>query len=400
MTEYRPIQEEYEDRHHAITGYAFDAGSGPYDPDEPIDERRRRRWAFGEDRGVFDDNDLVACGTHIEFTARLRGEWLPVAGLSGVASPPERRHQGFVGELLEASLREYRERGWPIAALRPFEHDFYARYGWATGCRYQTATVDPAALSTVRSAAAGEFRRIEPEEYATLEPVFEGWLHGVNLATRRSADWWRDRVFQAHDTERFCYAWLRDGEPRGYLLYRVREDDDGRCLVVDEMASTDHEAYLNLLRFCHDHDSQVSTVELYGHDHDRLLDVVTDRDAIEVEVAAGKMVRIVDVPGALEAVPYPDVDDATLTIAVDDPHAPWNDATFAIEVAEGEASVATTDDEPAATVDIGTLSQLLVGYCSAERARRIGGLDVRSTAATDALAELFPEKEVFLPERF
>ena len=399
MAEYRPISPEYEERHHAITGYAFDAGSGPYDPDEPIDERRQRRWAFGEDRGIFDGDDLAACGTHIEFIVRLRGMWLPMAGLSGVASPPERRRQGFVGELLKASLREYREREWPIAALRPFEHDFYARYGWATGCRYHTATVDPAALSAVRSAATGEFRRVEPDEHATLEPVFEKWLDGVNLATRRSADWWRDRVFQAHDTERFCYAWLREGEPRGYLLYRVRDDDD-RCLVVDEMAAADHEASLNLLRFCHNHDSQVSTVELYGHDHDRLLDIITDRDAIEVEVAAGKMVRIVDVPAALEAIPYPGVDDADLTIAVDDPHAPWNDATFTIEVTEGVATVATTDADPAASVDIGTLSQLLVGYCSAERARRIGGLDVCSMEAIDALTELFPESEVFLPESF
>jgi Predicted acetyltransferase involved in intracellular survival and related acetyltransferases len=317
-----------------------------------------------------------------------------------VASPPERRHQGFVGELLEASLREYRERDWPIAALRPFKHDFYARYGWATGCRYRTATVDPAALSVARSATAGEFQRVEPGEYATLEPAYAAWLDGVNLATRRSADWWRDRVFQGYDTERFCYAWLHDGEPRGYLLYRIQDGDDGRCLVVDEMADTDHEAYLNLLRFCHNHASQVSTIELYGYDHDRLLDVVTDRDAIEVEVTAGKMVRIVDVPAALEAVPYPDVEDATLTIAVDDPHAPWNDATFAIEVAEGAATVTPTDADPDANVDIGTLSQLLVGYCSAERARRTGGLDVRSADAIDALAELFPKNEVFLPESF
>lgn len=402
MTEYRPISEEYEERHHAITGYAFDAGSGPYDPDEPIDERRRRRWAFGEDRGIFDGDDLVACGTHIEFTVRLRGEWLAMAGLSGVASPPERRRQGFVGELLEASLQEYREWGWPIAALRPFKHDFYARYGWATGCRYHTATVDPAALSTVRSAATGEFRRIEPEEYTTLEPVFEKWLDGVNLATCRSDDWWRDRVFQGYDTERYCYAWLQGDEPRGYLVYRIKDGDDGRRLVIDEMAFADHEAYLNLLRFCHDHDSQVSAVELYGYDHDRLLDVVTDRDAVEVEVAAGKMLRIVDVPAALEAVPYPGVESVTLTVGVDDPHAPWNDATFSVRVAEGVASVerVDADAEPDATTDIGTLSQLLVGYCSAERARTVGGLDVRTSETVDVLERLFPEHEVFLPESF
>lgn len=144
----------------------------------------------------------------------------------------------------------------------------------------------------------------------------------------------------------------------------------------------------------------MSAVELYGYDHDRLLDVVTDRDAIDVEVAAGKMLRIVDVPAALEAVPYPDVEDVAISVAVDDPHAPWNDATFSIEVTEGAATVTPTDADPDASIDIGTLSQLLVGYLPAERALTVGGLDVRVSETVDVLDRLFPENEVFLPESF
>lgn len=399
MAEYRPIPETRRDERTAITSYAFDAGSGPYDPDATTDERRRRMWSFGERRGMFEGDDLLACCTHIEFTVRLRGEWVPMAGLSGVASAPGHRRRGVVGEMIAESLAEYRERGWPIAALRPFEYDFYARYGWKTGCRYRTATVEPSALSVAAAAVSGTFRRVEPDEYAVLKPVFEAWLGGVTLATRRSDDWWRDRVFQSYESELFCYAWEREGDPRGYLIYRIRDGDDGRELRVHEMAHADHEAYLNLLRFCYNHDSQVSRVELSGYAHDRLLDVVTDRDAIEVGVAAGQMVRIVDVPTALEAAPY-GVDSAALTIAVTDAHAAWNDATFAVRVEEGEATVKETDADPDASIDIGTLSQLLVGYLSVERARTVGGLDVRTSDAADTLCELFPDGDVFLPESF
>jgi predicted acetyltransferase len=42
---------------------------------------------------------------------------------------------------------EYRDLGWPIAALWPFDEAFYARYGWATASRTHTATLEPGALS-------------------------------------------------------------------------------------------------------------------------------------------------------------------------------------------------------------------------------------------------------------
>lgn len=400
MAEYRPVPEDRGDDFGAIAMYAFDAQSGPFDPDADVDERRERMWAFGEERGMFDGDDLLAVCKHVEFTARVRGTWLPLAGLAAVASPPEQRRKGLVGEMLGESLAEYRERGWPISALYPFEEPFYARYGWATGCRYQTATVEPSALAVTQDEAAGEFRRVRPAEYERLVPAYETWLDGVSLATRRTADWWRDRVFQSHGDELYAASWERDGEPRGYLVYDVQDGDDGPRLRTHEVACADHEAFVNLLRYCHNHDSQVGEVRLYGRALDRVLDVVRDRAACDVAVASGAMVRIVDVPAALEAIRYPGVDEADLVVAVTDDHAPWNDRRFAVSVEDAEATVDATHAEPDATVDVGTLSQLYVGHLPVRRAREVGALAVRDETAAATLAALFPEQDVFLPETF
>ena len=395
MVDYRPLPEDATEAHDALTSYAFGADQGPPLPPDR-EQRQERYWSFGDYRGVFEGDELLAACGQIEFTARVRGAWLPLAGLTGVATAPTHRRQGLAGRMLEASLAEYRDRGWPVSALRPFDARFYGRYGWATGCRYTAATVSPSALAPAREAAAGRFRRVHPEGFEALEPVYREWLDGVGLATRRSEDWWRDRAFHTPGTELYCYAWERDGETRGYLLYQAED----RRLTVREAAHVDHEAYLNLLRFLADHDAQADELLLRGPGHDRLLDVVEDRDALDVELVPGQMVRIADVSAALEAVRYPADEAATLTLSVADDHAPWNDRTVRLAVADGTATVEPTEEEPDASVDIGTLSQLLVGYLPARRARTVGGLTVETPGTVATLAALFPEQETYLPERF
>jgi predicted acetyltransferase len=398
MPDYRQIPDDATDERGRITWYSFNAEAGAYDSATETDDRLERYWSFGDRYGLFDGDRLLSTITHIEFTANLRGAWVPLAGVSGVATPPEHRRRGLVAESLRASLADYRERGWPISALRPFEESFYAKYGWATGCRYRLVTVEPSALAPAAAIAGdeGRFVRLHPEDHERLHDAYAAWTDGVTLATRRSDDWWRDRIFHSYGGELYCYAWERASEVRGYLLYEVTDD---RTLKTHEVAAADPEAYCHLLRFCHNHDSQVSEVELYGPEGEGVLDIVHDRDAITVEEASGQMVRIVDVPPALEAPPYP-VDDAQIVLDVTDDAAPWNGDRFALSVRDGAATVERTDADPAATVDVGTLSQLLVGYLPVERARLVGDLTVHDQAAAETLAALFPTEETFLPETF
>lgn len=402
MAEYRRMTEAESEAFHEVLLYAFDLIEGPWDLDEQAQDRLRNRWPFGERRGLYDeDGTLLTACRHLEFETRVRGEWLPMAGLSAVATPPEHRRRGLVRELVRESLGEYRERGMAISALWPFDRSFYRDLGWGTACRYTSATVPPDALAPAREFASGSFRRVDADDHAELDRVYETWLDGHTLATRRSAGWWRDRVFQRVKDRLYGYCWEREGEPAGYLLYSVDESDDGRRFRVYEAGYADEEAYLNLLRFCANHDSQVDEITLFGPEHDRLLDLVDDESDLTVEVSVGPMVRIVDVRAALEALPYPLVEDTlTVTVAVEDPLAGWNDDTFEITVGEGTAAVEPSEDVPDATIDVATLSQLFVGYLSARDVRMFGDLVVEREDVLETLDALFPPEDVFLADGF
>ena len=191
-----------------------------------------------------------------------------------------------------------------------------------------------------------------------------------------------------------------------------------------DVAVADDEAWFQLLRFCRNHDSQVGAVRIRALPDAPFLDLVDAPRAVDCEIRAGPMARLVDVAAALEALDPDPGTEATLSLAVDDPLVAWNDAVFRVTVAEGAVAVERFDADPAdsdAAVDVGTLSQLYVGYRSVDDAVRAGRLsggagsaDARPASdgvATDggtalddgavaALRALFPPRTTHLREGF
>lgn len=395
----RPLTADRYDGFRRIVDYAFHPEAGPqtYD-DEP--ERIADRY------GAFVGDELVSACGHYDFRANLRGEWVRLAGLAAVATPPEHRREGYVGALIDDALDRWRGE-YPLAALWPFARSYYEQFGWATANTATTYTCPPDQLGFARGAAEGRARPVDPDEWRELQSVHEAAAEATTLALkRRSETWWRERVLsEGGDDRPWAYVWERDGEPRGYLVYGFEDAGEGfddRRLAVDDMAAVDHEARLGLLGFLADHDSQATEVRFAGDARTDLLDLVPDPDAIDCEVETGPMVRVVDAADALEACPYPAEASADLTLRVTDETVDWNDGAFRLTVDDGtgECEPVGADGESVAdadaTLDIGTLSQLVVGYHDAAAARRVGGLSVDEESVADALAALFPPERVYL----
>ena len=410
MTDYRPIPDDRDQRalFHEFRSYAFRAEEGvpAYDPDE----HDTPRATMGARRGLYetDDDEPRCVCRHYWLAARVRGEDRSAAGLASVATPPEHRRQGYVRRLLAASLAEYRDRGVRFSVLWPFRYRFYRRFGWDAANRIVTHECDPDVLSFARRAdrsdRPGSFRRLEADEYAALEPVYEARRERYALALERDEEWWRHRIFGGGETDSFVYAYERDGRVAGYLVYAVDGDRDHKTMRISEHAAVDREALLALLSFVSDHDSQVQSVRFRASESFPLRDLATDPDEIETTVETGPMVRIVDVAETLAALSYPDA-TASLTLAVDDPLAEWNDGTFALEAADGSANcerLESTADAPDAdaTLDIGALSQLVVGSRSAAALERTGRLETADSGVTATLEDLFPETEGYLGHFF
>jgi len=397
--EFRALGPERYDEFAAITDYAFHPEDGPRDADAETPERIAERF------GLVAGDDLVSVCAHYDFTARLRDEWVPLAGLAAVATPPERRRAGHVRRMVEESLERWRGE-FPLAALWPFDRAYYEQFGWATANTTCEFVLPAEQLAFAREAAAGRARRVTADEWAALDGAYERHVAAETLGIRRDERWWRDRVFERFgDEARYVYAWERNGEVRGHVAYTVESTGEGiddRRIAVADLAVADDDAYCGLLGFLADHDSQVSEVQLYAPE-DTLLDRVPDPGAVECTVHTGPMVRVVDVAGALAATPYPADATADLTLSVTDATAPWNDGVFDLGVAGGDGEC-TRSDRPAAeadaTIDVATLSQLVVGYRDVADARRVGDLTVVAESVAATLTELFPTETVALRDFF
>ncbi|EMA65635.1 GNAT family N-acetyltransferase [Halorubrum kocurii] len=410
--EYRSFPDERSDEFDAFMRYAFSPAEGPYDPEAADDHD-----TIAETRGLFDADDPVAVCAHHSFALRIRGDDREVAGLSAVASPPEHRRQGNVGRMLRESLTEYRERGVHVSALWPFEYPFYADYGWATASRYRHLAAPPDQLGFVDNLiatagdAAGSFRPLDEGDHAAVKPVLAAMADRYDLTMDWTEEWWRERALQGWKTDPFVYGWERDGELRGICAYSFDDDPDDAddtVMRVTDAAVADDEAWFQLLRFFRNHDSQVAEVRIRAPPDAPLLDLVEDPRAVDCEVRTGPMVRLVDVAAALEALDPDPAVEAAFSLSVSDPLVDWNDRPYRVAVADGAVSVepwedgesdGTGSDAADAAVDVGTLSQLYVGYNSVDEAVRAGGLGVDSATADD-LRALFPPRTTHFREGF
>ncbi len=395
--EFRPVGPDNYDTFREYVDYAFDPTGGPQDHDDEFDR-------IADPYGLFDGADLVSICAHYDFDARLRGEWVSLAGLAAVATPPEHRRRGHVRRMVEASLERWRGDA-VLSALWPFSRSYYAQFGWATANSLYEYQVPLEQLSFARGTATGRPRRVDADDWERLDDAYEAHVADETLALRRSERWWRERVLDG-DAEPYAYAWERDGEGQGYVVYTFESAGDGtsdRRIEVSDLAATDDDARRGLLGFLADHDSQAAKARLYTPD-DTLLDRVSTPGDVDCTVHTGPMVRVVDVAHALEAVPYPGDVAADLTLAVTDDTAAWNDGVFDLVVSgSGVTCDRLGTDATAAdadvTADVGTLSQLLVGYRDVRDLRRVGDLSADG-GTLDELGALFPPETVALRNFF
>ena len=353
------------------------------------------------DAGDLDPTSLVVCGGLFDFRLRVRDAWRPVGGVTAIASPPERRRRGHVGRLVEEMHAELRGRDVAFAALWPFSHPFYERFGYGRVGDRVVHEFPPEALDTPAATPEGDEGTIH--ELSTDDVDALSRLHEASapepLALRRSADWWRLRVFRSFSEERFVYGWTDStGDLRSYLAYHADSDEEDRRLVVDDWGAADDEAFRQLLAFLRNHDSQVSTVRLYASDAG-LLDRLSDPADADTSIKPGPMVRVIDVEAALSGLATPAEGAGTdaVVLHIRDARHDWNDGTFEVGVDDGLTTCRRLDErderggdgageagEPGITAEIGSLSRLVVGARSARELSRLGSIDGND----DALARL------------
>lgn len=387
--EYREIRPEELAEYVELDAYAF-----AYEA-TPVQHARYQRLLRLEDTlAAFVDGRMVAHLNVIDMRMWLNGAGLHIGGVSDVAAWPEVRRQGYTGEMLRRMLVTMRERGQSVSTLYPSFFALYRRFGYAIAEQKLRVTGPAAAFRRHREAVdSGSIRRIDVESWQRCASIYDRTLPTANGLVSRDEQVWRDRVIDAMPPAVMLGAvWESSaGVAEGYVIHRRPTQMDhynDHQFAIRELVSLTPDAYAGLWTFIERHDLGKS-ITWTGPSDDPLLSALLDPGAVETSLQPGFMLRIVDLPGAIEARANPDPGPFAITLQVRDRTAPWNDGIWRIEREQGATRVSNTSAEPDSSLDITTLSAMFNGFLSAHSAHEAGLLE-GATEAVIAISRLFP----------
>lgn len=345
---------------------------------------------------AFEDGAIVGATGVMPLELTVPGGPVPCAGVTIVGVLPSHRRRGLLRRLMDAQLRDVRERGEPLAALWASEETIYGRfgYGMASLTLLLKAERRELGLRAGLPPREGRVRLVGHDEALQGFPrVYERVRRGRPGFLSRSREWWELRQLD-DDPERrrgggpLHRALLElDGRAAGYALYRVAEEGRGadwrKTVRVREALGVDARATREVWRFLLEIDwMDALEAWLLPVDHPLLL-VVARLNKLDAKVVDGLWVRLVDVGAALSARAYAADDHVTLEVT-DDPVLPENAGTWTIEGGVARRS----RRRPDVRLDVQALGAAYLGgfsFAELARAERVQEASRGGVARADAL---------------
>ena len=392
--EIRPVRTEEEWRQHAfIAAYAFNGDRG--------DEARERKAAYYQwdwTLAAFDAGELAAGLVIVPFEQYVNGGRVPVGGIASVSCLPERRRGGYVSQLLRQSLATMRDAGQPLSLLATPHFSLYRKYGYEIAGRHISYAFPPKTAKLRLPAPRGSYRRVTPDDWQILDGLHDAHYSSRNGALARSEARWRTQVFHALGLPHDAVVWTNTaGEARGYAVYRTANRPSPSLpwgettLRVEDWVALDAGAYAAILQYLLNHDL-VHQIVLLASPDEPFADAFEEPFHIKEPPGAwiGHMLRLVDVPRALEARPaLPQASGCAVTIALTDESAPWNAGTWHIECLEGRVAAERTNTAPELEMDVCALAPIYNGFTKPIDAVRLGAVRVHNPAGVAAATRIF-----------
>lgn len=306
--------------------------------------------------GCFDGDTLVSQFAVVPMDMNVHSRIFPIGFITSVATYPEYSGLGLMSRLMKESLTEMRSKGQTLAILYPYSIPLYRKRGWEIISDKMTWRItDPNML--VDEEVPGYVRRVSEDstDLASLHNKFAKRTHGCLFRNDLAWDeYWR---WDVDDTTVAIY-YSADDRPLGYLVYLIDED----IMYVKEMVCLNTEAKKGLFRYIIAHESMVDEVRANNYSGEPIAFALRDSD-IEETIRPYIMGRIVDVEAFIRRYRFAaDADGATLTLHVRDPFLEWNNKTYNLEIQGRTAQMTLQPSRHQASLSIGTLTTLLLGY--------------------------------------
>jgi predicted acetyltransferase len=324
------------------------------------------------------DDRVIATAGEFRFDQWFGGRAVGCCGITRVGTLPEHRADGLATACTDALLTRARDRGAPVAALFPAVLRPYRRLGFEVAGSYTDHRIALDAIATDPEAPGVELVDVD-RDLAPIRDAYRAWVRGQHGAVEPVEDQhWRDRILTKADDSAYRAVVVREaGVITGFAAFtRVADPgplDVGFGLSCNAFFATTPTAQRGLLAYFRGFRGLGKWLEWSGPPSDPLA-LASPEGFLSTPFRYDWMLRLLDVPAALEARGYPPI-DADAVIAVDDARWPENAGPWRIRVRDGVAEVTATDDSSPRPIAIGILSSMFSGFLRIPDAVRLGVVD-------------------------
>lgn len=381
MTTYRQVPKSDREAFDQLRTHGFAPENGPKaDASVVHDKPDADPW------GLYDNGQLVSVCNRHELRLYTRGQWRPLIGLSDITTRLERRHEGNFHSILGSAVGEATRCDTAFVALWPSAYPPYRKAGFALASNFATVRFNPEQLAVTESAAAGRFQSVSRDNWQKLAAVYDAFSTRWDLALERTDLRWRQQVLVRDNQPVFAYVWTDpDGVDAGYVLYTIT---DGTVRIRD-IVYRDKQAHLNLLRLLYHYHGQAETIHYYGPTSTPILHYLARPDEASFSIHPAGMIRLANIETAIDGLPQNDMSDG-VTIRVTDP-INKSEGTYRIRTDQEKVQCETMTDSPVdVTIDVGTLSKLILGVTTLPSARIRGSVTVHTDSTP--LEAVFPPR--------
>lgn len=365
-------------------------------------DRWKREWDDVRTWGVRDNGRWIATlateASRLTVPGRDSGT-VSVASdaLTAVTVAATHRRRGLLTSMLTESLQEAKDRGDIVSILIAAEWQIYGRFGYAPGAwtaNYSYYTRRAGAAMT--PAPTGFVRQVDPDELVKYAgAIYDRERAQLPGGIDRAGTWWSRRLgvngFAPLPDHRGHWI-MHESEdgPDGFLCWRPDRDFELNGMLgsvkVLEFVAASPTAYRNLFAYLAGLDA-IEEVKLAARPIDepaRWL-IKDGRALMQTELVDDLWLRILDLPGALEARGY--AAPGRLVLEVVDPDGGgFAGGRYALDVDEaGSASCTPTTESADVTLPQRTLASTYLGGTTLRALAVAGGVDEHAPHAVARL---------------
>lgn len=344
--------------------------------------------------GWFDDDKLVSQVAVYPMKIMVFKKIYNMAGLTGVGTYPEYSNQGLMHKLIEHALDKMREKKQYISYLFPYSIPYYRRKGWEVISDKISYEIEDFQLPK-RKQVPGYVERvdIESEELKKTYNLYAMKTHGAIIRDELA---WNEYWLWDPDDMNAAIYFNENNEPEGYVIYRIDEE----IFHIKDMIFQNETARSGLWNFISAHFSMIDKVVGSTYTDEPLAFLLEDA-SIEETISPYYMARIVDFCEFVKEYPFePSTNNREWKFVLTDPIMECNQGTFILRIDDkGSATVTRTNEKVVDTIDIQTMTTMLMGYKRPSYLKKIGRIDAVDEII-DMLEDSIPQEVPYISDYF